>query len=757
MSLFAENFASLPKNFSSPDPDSDAINNLLNLILTSEFEEETEKTISEEATIAESEEVQDDNSTNQVDNDQKPKVEVVNHEKAPIVPEKLESETFLFEGTIPMEETISKFENLQTSLDTSVNQSNNPTDAEAYADNLELIELVNTLIPLLVELVQCKITDSQEAIIQALNPQISQLIEQHFVKDAPKMAKAIAPILPSAITEKINLDPEAIAKAIAPEIALAIKEQIRLDEDAIATTLGPQMGKSIKTQIQLERDAMVDALYPVIGSTISKYMVEVVQDINSKVENALSFEGVQRKIKAKMQGVSEAELIFHESVGYQVLAVFLINKDSGVVIQEVQKDEEKHLNSDLIAGMLTAIRSFANDCIASGSELDAIDYGDWQIPIEVAGYCYLAVVVRGEPSKKFRTKIRDVLGDIVLKHGQIIQDYEGNMATVPLEIKFMLEELIGVETNKPHKSASPATLLWLLAFILSMILVPWGLVNHRARLAQQVESTVTTQLDAAPELSVYRLEPFVRKGILTVKGRVPSQDLQQQATTIIQAIATKNNLKLDNQILAVNVPTDPKMTRAEIQRLTRLFNQQSDTLIDTDYQASVVTVRGFILNPTQQQTISKALQQIPEVKQIIWQTSDRLPSIDQQIIFPLNNTKVDLKANQHKIKLISQFLKQYPQLNLKLVANWDRQGSLSINQKLAEERCNGVKTALVNQGVDARRLTHDCANDVVNNTQQSLPTPTGLSNITLGQNDTPLIEAQRYVKFEPFIPKNQFN
>ena len=71
-------------------------------------------------------------------------------------------------------------------------------------------------------------------------------------------------------------------------------------------------------------------------------------------------------------------------------AIFLIDKDSGIVIQELQLPGEKQIDSNMIAGMLTAIRSFANECIREGSELDSIDYGDWQIPIEVAGYCYLS-------------------------------------------------------------------------------------------------------------------------------------------------------------------------------------------------------------------------------------------------------------------------------------------------------------------------------------------------------------------------------
>ncbi|MEY2833810.1 MAG: hypothetical protein RLZZ574_3069, partial [Cyanobacteriota bacterium] len=146
----------------------------------------------------------------------------------------------------------------------------------------DLADAVNSLIPLIVGLLEFKLDNSRSGIIQTIRPVLDRLIEERTQEDSPKMAAAIARILPAAIEDEIRLNPLAIARAIAPEIALAIREQIRLDKEAIPETLGPEMGKAIKAQIESSKDAMVDALYPVIGTTIAKYMVEVVQDINSK-------------------------------------------------------------------------------------------------------------------------------------------------------------------------------------------------------------------------------------------------------------------------------------------------------------------------------------------------------------------------------------------------------------------------------------------------------------------------------------------
>ena len=602
----------------------------------------------------------------------------------------------------------------------------------------DLADAVNSLIPLIVELLQFKLNNSKEGVIQTVRPILDQLIEQRTLEDSQKMADAIAKILPDAITAEINFAPEAIARAIAPEIASSIREQILLNEQAIPQVLGPEMGKAIKAQIESERDAMVDALYPVIGSTISKYMVELIQDINCKVESTFSPKGIKRKIKARIQGVSEAELIFKESIGYHVRAIFLINKNSGLVIQEIQVAGTEYLDSDLVAGMLTAIRSFANDCISANSELDSIDYGGWQIPLEVAGYCYLAVVVEGEPPQKFVTKIRRVLGEIVMEYDNVIKDFDGNIANVPPGIRTKLEQLIESKQGNPQKPASSLILLWLLIFSMSIVFVPWGIVNYRARVAHKIEQIAATQLDTTPELSIYRLDPQVKAGKLTVTGRVPSDYLRTQAGIITQKIASQHQLQLDNQIVTINVPVNPSLVTGEIRRLTKLFNQQPQVAIETNYAPKVLTVKGFILDKTIHKSINQAFQEIPGIEQIVFNVRGQLPLVEQRIFFNPGSSKLDIADNLSKIKATKKLLRTYPQLHLKLVVHSDGSGSTKINQRLGKQRCQVVKTALIEAAIEPTRLILNC-NDPI------LP-----SNKA---NNRPWW-SNRYVRFEPFIPPN---
>ncbi|MDJ0902011.1 MAG: OmpA family protein [Xenococcus sp. MO_188.B8] len=568
----------------------------------------------------------------------------------------------------------------------------------------DLATSMNSIIPLVVELLSIKTNDSREAILKAVVPIIDKIIDERSTQDNQSMAAVIAKILPSAISQEIRSQPQSIAKAIAPEVAFSIEEQIVIDEDAISRALGSEMGKAIKAQIALERDAMVDALYPVIGSTISKYMAEVVRSINEKVEETLSPKGISRKIRAKMQGVSEAELILREAISYSIRAIFLIDKASGLVIQEIQPLTENILDSDMVAGMLTAIRSFANDCIASGSELDEIDYGNFRIILETAGYCYVAVVVNGEPDQEFRDRIRQTFSQIVLKYGKQIENYNGDPETISPRIQSLLEKIIPSEDKRTSENKRPITLIWLVIVLLSSILIPWGMIQYRAKTAQRIEQKITIALDSNPQLSIYRLIPEVKRGKLSLAGKVPSNYYRELAAQVAVAISTTEKLQLDNQIIAVNTLPDPDLTAQEIARTTKIFNQQPQIAIATSYQNNTVTIDGFVLDASDQEIITSALAALPGVEQIIFLAQHQLPILETRIYFESGSLKFRSVEDSSKIDSVKQFLDQYPLLNLRIIGHSDRSGSKSINQKLGSQRAQIIYRQAIAQKVNPQRL-----------------------------------------------------
>ncbi|NEO29288.1 MAG: OmpA family protein [Symploca sp. SIO3C6] len=543
--------------------------------------------------------------------------------------------------------------------------------------------LINLLLPLMSELLQLKISEAKEELAQVIAPIVDEAIEAKAEQDKLGISSALAPVLPDAVAVRVKNYPGEFAKALGPEMSTAIKEQI-----------------------SLERDAMVDALYPIIGSTIAKYMADIVDAINQKVEKALSLEGVSRKIRAKIQGVSEAELIFKEAMPFTVQGIFLIQKGSGLVIAEFQPEGSHRLESEMVAGMLTAIRSFVNDWISQSgevSELDQIEYGNSQITLEVAGYCYLAVVTKGKPSHSFIEEIRNMLGILVQRYGAAIESFDGNVDNVPKEVSQPLESLtqLSAISTEPKKSKLPVGLIITALTVLSTIFIPFGIYQHRSGVNNTIEKEISLALSSDPALAVYRLQVVVEQEVIKLSGKLPSEYLRSRAKEITKQI--EPNRKLENQIIAVKIPPDPVLTVAEVRRVTDILNQIDGVAISANYSEGKVTVQGTIIQLDDAHKISQAFAQIPGVDSVTNTEKLSPNAIVSRIYFDLGSAKLKPTAMPKVIQL-KAFLDQYPNKHLKLLGHSDRLGNSQENQQLALERAKTVRDALVSQGIEPQRL-----------------------------------------------------
>lgn len=575
-------------------------------------------------------------------------------------------------------------------------------------------ELINLLLPLITEILSLKIAAAREDVAHAIAPIVDEMIQRRAQQDKGAVSSVLAPVLPQAITYQAITSPGELAKA-----------------------LGPEMGPAIKEQISLERDAMVDALYPVIGSTISKYMAEAIQSINEKVENAFSLEGMSRKIRAKLQGISEAELIFKEAMPFTVQAIFLIHKASGLVIAEVQPSNRQRLESEMVAGMLTAIRSFVNDCIAQSgevSEIDEIDYGGSKIILEVAGYCYVAAVTQGEPPKSFMRKMRGALETIVQHQGKPVELFDGDPSNVPEEIHQILQELtkLSQSPTEDKKRKPPVALLVIGLAALSAIVIPTGIYHHLSSVDRQREERTSLALASDPELAVYRLEVDANLGTLKLRGKLPNQYLRAKAEQIAKKV--EPNLNIQNAIIPVEVPPDPVLAAAEVKRVTTILNQMDGTMIWAEYLDGKVIVEGAVLQEADAKKVTQAFQQIPGVQSVTNTVQLQPLAIASRVYF--DQGAAQLKSEERsKISQIRAFLEQHPNKHLKLLGHTDPKGTATENQELALERAKTVRDALIKQGIDPKRLQVE-----------------GTTNPPLGVEAEQLPLLSRAVEFEMITP-----
>ncbi|WP_452224061.1 cell envelope biogenesis protein OmpA [Lacinutrix chionoecetis] len=218
------------------------------------------------------------------------------------------------------------------------------------------------------------------------------------------------------VEEKLRIVEEVINKQnkLSERVNPIIDEKLNNFVIEIPKTLGPTITEALKTEIKNSQDAVVEALFPIIGKMIKKYVQHEMQilseQINAKMNSAFTFEGLKRKFKSKRTGVSEGDLILQELAQPIVEQIMVIEKGSGIIISEYSKTQA--IDEDMVSGMLTAIKSFAEDAFEkSDQELQYIEYNTFHIHLQNFSSYYIAVVISGPFNILFKDKLEDKLFD----------------------------------------------------------------------------------------------------------------------------------------------------------------------------------------------------------------------------------------------------------------------------------------------------------------------------------------------------------
>lgn len=193
-----------------------------------------------------------------------------------------------------------------------------------------------------------------------------------------------------------------------------IEEKLEVFVEEIPSKLGPVIAEALTKS----QDKVVEALYPIIGRLIKKYIqqeIKILSDnINNQVHNTFSTKTWKRKIKSIFTGVSEKEIILSELNKTQIEQLFVIEKGSGLVIASASNSES--FDKDMIAGMLTAIKSFVEDAFKKDQQsLELIQYELFEIYIQNFTSYYFAVIISGGFDAVFKNKLENKLLDLASK------------------------------------------------------------------------------------------------------------------------------------------------------------------------------------------------------------------------------------------------------------------------------------------------------------------------------------------------------
>lgn len=278
-------------------------------------------------------------------------------------------------------------------------------------------------------------------------------------ESADHMVSLIEPLLTGALAERARTNPEEFAEAIRPAVASALQKQV-----------------------QEQRESIIALLTPVIGRTIQRALGEALQalarQVDSRLQGVFSFGGAWNRMRVRLGGVDEGHAALRAALPWQTEHVFVIHNETGLVMAERGVDASMQ-DADLMAALLTAIRSFAHESFQgeAGDALHEIKYGEQTILLEEGQYTYLALVGRGIPPVGIYQAMREALAMVHMNHLPLVRAYRGDPGADEV-LTPHLERLFASQESGPARP--PTAGLIILALLLLVLLCSCGWLTYRA-------------------------------------------------------------------------------------------------------------------------------------------------------------------------------------------------------------------------------------------------------------------------------------
>ncbi len=270
-------------------------------------------------------------------------------------------------------------------------------------------------------------------------------------------------------------DPEQLAAALSQVLPAAIAQAAARD-DRLGVVLAPTVERATQSSIRKDPRTLIDILSPVMGPAIRKSIAEAMesrfQGLNAALKESFSLRGLKWRMEAWRSGTPFADVVLRHTLIYRVEHVFLIQRQSGLLIEHVSANREAANDPQLVSGMLTAIQDFVRDSFNDSGDggVDAMRLGDLLLWREDSPHAYLAAVVRGTPPDSLRVLMRETLALIHAEHARALETYAGDavpFAAVPEALSRCLRE------QARPRDAGMSIVLWLLLLLLIGAL-GWG-------------------------------------------------------------------------------------------------------------------------------------------------------------------------------------------------------------------------------------------------------------------------------------------
>lgn len=322
---------------------------------------------------------------------------------------------------------------------------------------------------------------------------------------------------------------------VAEVLSPAITQNMDSGNDALLDSLQQPVSATLKRAIRAEPKEYAEILYPVMAPSIRRAISQAISSmmvtINKVIESATTTEGLKLRIQSIRTGVPYGELALRSTLLYRVEHVYLIDRETGLLIKQVDAPSASSLDSDAVSAMFSAIQSFVQDSFSTGREslLSDVKVGEHTLWVVHGRRAMLVCVILGEAPETLKRQLEDTLDHIRSHYANPIADFEGDNRGFdgvdaymkPLLHMQLKEAASGADKSRPNLIAAGLGLVMLI--VLAYLLFQWG--SSRAEL-----STVRHILSKTPGVAVTQValsnDRIMVSGLKDPDARIPYTTLE---------------------------------------------------------------------------------------------------------------------------------------------------------------------------------------------------------------------------------------
>ncbi|MDY6900756.1 MAG: OmpA family protein [Cyanobacteriota bacterium] len=505
-----------------------------------------------------------------------------------------------------------------------------------------------------------------------------------------------------------QVDAEDISQMLPEAIILRTMKDDQLSE-AILPTVEQAIQSSVKKDITILSEAIFPIIGPATRKAIATALDEMLQSFNYALEHSFSPQSLKWRIEAKQTGKSFAEVVLLRTLVYRVEQVFLIDKQSGLMLQHVVAPKIEAQDPSLVSAMLTAIQDFVKDSfkVRKNEGLHTLEFGELTIWIEQGPSSVLAGIIRGNAPEDLRFVFQNAIEKIHLKLSREIKHFSGDTEQFAAS-KPYLENCL--ESHYKNPNGTRYLYAWASIGLLAIALGGWGFFAFREHMRW---NNYIQKLQAQPGIILTKTGK--RNGKYFIAGMrdplaiQPKSLIEQQSLNPNQInFKWQTFLSLEQQFV--------------IKRAIKLLQKPNTVTLKLDengvLQATGSATREWILSARDKKPSLSILgiteYQDNNLKDL---DIDQLNAYKKEIekilvLFEQGRTQY-LPGEKEKLSKLSSKLQNLidagksleKNVSIEIVGHTDTEGDFEANIKLSQRRAARILNYFTSQGIDKNQLT----------------------------------------------------